>query len=371
MIISIDCRFATKSPTGIGKIFMDATRALITNIPDWKFLLISPHDLVETNLSDLLDRANVIYQCCPNKILKKDKIWYNTRFLYYSYKYHADLMWTGIPEEPIFPTPGIKRMILAHDVVALEYSKTQNSKGKWTGLLTFSSSIKNADYVWCNSHYTFGKVNQYFPSRKAKETVVGGSCSDFFKVLNLSIEEIKSIKESFGIKDKMLLFVGSLEPRKNLAFMLELMKSIYKERQDIQLLVVGGKGWKNSDIFNIVNSSDYPKDSTIFANYIDDDTLVKLYNLANCYISTSLNEGLGLPQIEAMKCGCPVVTAHNSAMIEVAENRCATISGWDPKVWISEIYKNMRDVPNPKFFDLRDYDWQQIAKNVKDYIERN
>lgn len=203
--------------------------------------------------------------------------------------------------------------------------------------------------------------------------VIGDSCSTIFRKVNIDEATKNEILHEYGLEDRFLLFVGTLEPRKNLSFLLKIMPEIYK-KTGCKLLVVGASGWKNSDIAQIINASDYPPKIVIFANYIDIEKLVYLYNLATLYVSTALNEGFGMPQLEAMACGCPVVSPHNSAMIEVVEGRGVTIEGKDEKVWINTIANLLQDsfklnqMKNP---DLSDFDWKRIILNVKQYVINN
>ena len=78
------------------------------------------------------------------------------------------------------------------------------------------------------------------------------------------------------------------------------MPKLYKDYK-LQLVIVGARGWKDSNIFEIVNNPTYPKDSTIFCGYVSNDDLACLYDMAACFVSTSLNEGFGMPQLESFK----------------------------------------------------------------------
>jgi len=115
-----------------------------------------------------------------------------------------------------------------------------------------------------------------------------------------------------------MLFVGTIEPRKNLSFLLRLFKDL--EPGKYQLVIVGDPGWGDMrrHIDEILNEKDYPAGVVHFIGYVSDDELIALYRDAAFFISTSLNEGLGLPQLEAMACGCPVLTSRVSALPEVA-----------------------------------------------------
>ena len=167
----------------------------------------------------------------------------------------------------------------------------------------------------------------------------------------------------------MLLFVGSLEPRKNLSFLLRLMPDLYREH-GIQLVVVGGKGWKNSDLRPIVEAPDYPQEAVVFCGYVTNNELVTLYNTADCFVSAALMEGFGMPQLEAMLCGCPIVTAHNTAMIEVAKGKdgATTVEGYDPEVWKEAILNTLKTRPQINQDHLSEYDWADIILRLEKYL---
>lgn len=225
--------------------------------------------------------------------------------------------------------------------------------------------------IWCNSHYTLGKLQEYYPVRKQIKTVVGDSCSTRFHKLQISDSERSEIYKEYGITKGFILFVGTLEPRKNLGFLLKLMPEIYK-RTGYKLLIVGASGWKNSNIAELVNQPTYDRNSIFFAKYVEFEKLLKIYNSATLYVSTALNEGFGMPQLEAMACGCPVVSPHNSAMIEVVENRGCTISGWNEEDWIvtiSNLLNSPEKLEKMKNPDISEYDWEKIIMRVKQYVE--
>ena len=92
--------------------------------------------------------------------------------------------------------------------------------------------------------------------------------------------------------------------------------------------------------------------------------------MAACFVSTSLNEGFGMPQLEALKCGCPVLTSHNSAMIEVVSDIEGghTIKGYETEAWIDAILKI---VHNPRFVKaekLSTYNWEYIINGLMYYL---
>lgn len=289
---------------------------------------------------------------------------------FYIRKYCINLYYSPIPSMPYFIPKTVKTLIGVNDVVNLEFRDTMTFTNKLANAMLFDRTVKKACQLWTISHYTKNKVNDYYPQKRCQEIYVGCSTDrSLFKRLMLKDTDIQNLKEKYGIKDKFILFVGSLEPRKNLPFLLDIIPDIY-ERTGIQLVVVGAKGWKNSDIKEKVMSDSFPQKSTIFCGYVTNEELVQLYNIANCFVSSSHNEGFGLPQLEAFLCGCPVVTSANSAMIEVTENKDGgyLIEGYDRKTWIEKIIEVVNNKPqvDTKQFDI--YDWDVIVRKLREEI---
>ena len=196
-------------------------------------------------------------------------------------------------------------------------------------------SIKNADLIWAVSNFTATEINYYYPNRKSHKIIVGCGLNPLRYQHIPSVIELSEIRDKYFINDKTLLFIGTLEPRKNLKFLLSLMPEL--SVSGWRLLIVGCKGWGKSDLSSIVNSQNYPKDSVTFCDFVSDYTLQGLYRTVSFFISTSLMEGFGLPQLEAMTAGCPVIAAANSAVIEVVGNGGVLVQGWDREIWCSSI----------------------------------
>lgn len=371
MNIVVDCRVFTKRATGVATYAIDAIRAICQYIPDWHLTLVSPVPFHKSIVGLPLDKVDVIIEPMFGSAKMPNVVWFHLHFSKIVKRLNADLVWTPRPETPILSVGKAKRLITVHDVVGKEFRDTMTWKSKLLSIPLSERSIKCADYIWCNSHYTEGKLNQYFPNRKQKKVVIGDSCSTLFKRLSIDESVKTALFQEYGITKGFILFVGTLEPRKNLGFLLKLMPEIYK-RTGYKLLIVGASGWKNSNIAELVNQPTYNQNSIFFAKYVEFEKLLKIYNSATLYVSTALNEGFGMPQLEAMACGCPVVSPHNSAMIEVVENRGCTISGWNEEDWIvtiSNLLNSPEKLEKMKNPDISEYDWEKIIMRVKQYVE--
>ena len=122
-------------------------------------------------------------------------------------------------------------------------------------------------------------------------------------------------------------------------------------------------------IRTIVEAPSFPKDSVIFCGFISNEELASLYCCADSFISAALMEGFGMPQLEALKCGCPIITAHNTAMIEVAQGKdgAITVEGYDPQQWQKIVLQVIKERPKVKQEQLADYDWNIIIRQLQDY----
>lgn len=130
----------------------------------------------------------------------------------------------------------------------------------------------------------------------------------------LPAAEVDAFRQRQGLPDRFILHVGTLQPRKNIPTLIEAMALLSDE---IPLILVGGKGWLYDEIFARITQLGLQK-RVHFAGYVPDDDLPLWYNAAALLVFPSVYEGFGLPVVEAMACGTPVVAAHTSSIPEAA-----------------------------------------------------
>lgn len=133
-----------------------------------------------------------------------------------------------------------------------------------------------------------------------------------------SQEELNEFRKRNGLPGEFILFLGKLEPRKNIPTLIKTF-NIMKDSgnfRELHLVIVGAKGWLFKDIFKEAETSAH-KNKIIFKDYIEDEDKKFYYSLASAFIYTSFFEGFGFPPLEAMACGTPVVVSNNSSLPEV------------------------------------------------------
>jgi glycosyltransferase involved in cell wall biosynthesis len=137
------------------------------------------------------------------------------------------------------------------------------------------------------------------------------------------------------------LFVGTLEPRKNVPLLLEAF-ALVRRQLDVQLLVVGGRGWLDEPIF-AAHARSGLGDAVRFLGNLGQDDLAALYSHAGAFVLPSLYEGFGLPVLEAMACGAPVICSNAGPLPEVAGDAAVLLSPLEPAEWAEAIVSVLTD----------------------------
>lgn len=173
----------------------------------------------------------------------------------------------------------------------------------------FYKNIVRSDMIITGSEYSKQEILERLNFTEDKVQVIyHGIDHDLFKIY-------QDLKVDFEIPSKFILSVGSIEPRKNLLGLLKAYDILDETlKKEYKLVLVGFKGWENREIMDIVNNN---KKHIHYLGFISDEELAKVYNLASLFVFPSFYEGFGLPPLEAMACGTPVVSSNLTSMPEV------------------------------------------------------
>ena len=173
-------------------------------------------------------------------------------------------------------------------------------------------SIKRAQKIFTISEFTKKEIieHYHYPKDKIMVTYPG------YSKLRIKSSELRTrdIRTKYGIKGRYILFVGTIQPRKNVDRLIEAFEMFNMEAD---LVLVGKKGWLYESIFRAIEASP-KKDAIHYLDFVTEAELVSLYQNAACFVLPSLYEGFGIPVAEAMQNGCPVVVSNTSSLPEVA-----------------------------------------------------
>jgi glycosyltransferase involved in cell wall biosynthesis len=222
--------------------------------------------------------------------------------------------------------PDIKKIITVYDVTPLLFPKSFTKGTLLRYKILFSKSINLADRVIAISNSTKQDLIRYFQVPEDKITVTHLAADECFRPLPSN--NIQRFRDKYRLDFPFILYVGTLEPRKNLPTLIKAFYYLKKKNISHKLVIAGGKGWKYDSIFQMISNLNLMKDIH-FTGYVPKEDLPLLYNAADAFVYPSLYEGFGLPPLEAMACGCPVITSNTSSLPEVVGDAGITINPCD------------------------------------------
>ena len=357
-IVTVDARCLSHSNRdGIFNFLFDALKFIVPKRRDLKFILLSNrpfNPIVKTQLGRIENIA--FYE--DLKSINNSHLWFILKLPAIIRRLKPKWHWSPAVTFPLFLPKETRKLITVHDMVYHDFRKTMNFKTKLSNIFFHDYSIRNADKIWSVSEYTKNRIIERYKKIKCNDIVVGAGI-DFSKYKNIDQRRKNEKKESLEITDNFALFVGTMEPRKNLIFLLHLWN---RRNDDLNLIVVGASGWKmNNEISAMINSESFRSNKIHFLGFIDDDKLLNLYKTCRLFISTSLNEGFGLPMLEALAFGKPVIASNNSAIAEVVGKNGELINTWNVNDWNKGIDYLLYKTPEINFNDLkRKFDWNII-----------
>ncbi|MGD8623298.1 MAG: glycosyltransferase family 1 protein [Anaerolineae bacterium] len=215
------------------------------------------------------------------------------------------------------PTPPCPVVVTVHDISYRLYPQYFPARVRWMLSLLVPISMRRAAKVITVSHSAKRDILTHYNVPEAKVTVTHEAAPPHFRQV-AHRDALAGVKAQYGIETDFILSVGNLQPRKNIRRLVEAYGKMPADlRKRYKLVVVGQALWQHSDIYRAVTDRGLLSD-VIFTGYVPEPDLVLLYNTAALFAYPSLYEGFGLPVLEAMACGTPVVTSNLSSLPEIA-----------------------------------------------------
>lgn len=239
---------------------------------------------------------------------------------------------------PFFLNRNLKKILTIHDLTPLLFPETHIKKNAilWNSTLKLIKS--KVDAIITDSMNTKIDCINYLKIPEEKIRVVPLAADARYKPLP-HMELVKEeLKNKYKLKLPFILCVGTLEKRKNIPTLIKAFNELITNEIKHKLIIIGQKGWKYNEIFETINRLGL-NDEIIFTGYVPDEDLVKFYNAADLFVYPSLYEGFGLPPLEAMACGTPVITSNTSSLPEVVGDAGIMVDPYETDVLSDEMYK--------------------------------
>lgn len=371
MIVCLDISPAVHHRAGIGRYVQELTTALLAIDPENEYVAFYNHP-AEAQVDPPLDRLRHLTTNLP------DKPWRISVLLAQFARLSQDRIFPGIDlfhaTDNLLPRLlRLKSVFTLYDLTFLIYPETHTSLNRWFLTLMMPHFLRDADTVIAISESSKQDAVRLYGLDEAKIRVIYGGVNSRFRPA--SPEAISAARQKYSLPKRFILYVGTIEPRKNLETLLEAFASSEFVINNWQLVIAGKRGWLCGPILGRVRELEI-EERVVFTGYVLDVDLPTLYSAADLFIFPSLYEGFGLPPLEAMACGVPVVCSNTSSLPEVVGNAALTVDPYDIQQWIRAVRRALSDeqlkleMREKGLERVKRFTWERTARETLEVYRR-
>jgi glycosyltransferase involved in cell wall biosynthesis len=346
-MLIVNARFLTQELTGVQRFAIEISKQLKA-IYGNNIQFITPHNILHIDLANTLNAKKVG--------TKSGHLWEQIDLPSYLKEQGSPLLLNLANTAPLFY---VNKIVTVHDVAFLRFPKNFDWKFRLFYQLLIPKIIKNSKHVFTVSQFSKSEIVEFYGTKQDKISVIYNATSDIFK----------EIEHCFY--DKYILAVSSLNHQKNFHSLIKAFNGL--EDKTIKLYLAGriNKNFADIELLHDIESNE----NIIFQGHVDDETLVKLYSNATCFVYPSLYEGFGIPPLEAQSCGTPVICSNVASLPEVGgEDSVLYVDPYDVddiKDKIEELISNqtLQDELRVKGFEnIKRFSWGKSADKIKEMI---
>lgn len=267
-----------------------------------------------------------------------------------------------------------KSVVFIHDMVYKIYPEYTKFRTRHSLNMCMPETCKNADHIITISENSKREIHQYLKVPLERITVIPCAVDHNVYHTNYTEEDIHEVKTKFKIEGEYFFYLGTIEPRKNL---IRLIKAYDLYRNNLEkninapkLVLAGGRGWLCDDIYKRAASSLF-SDDIMFIGYVSTEDAPKLMKGAIGFTFPSIYEGFGMPPLEAMACGTPVLVTNNSSLPEVVGEAGIYVSADDIKdiaEGLNKLYFDRNDCKRLSDIGIKraeQFSWANSAKKLE------
>ncbi|HVF26994.1 MAG TPA: glycosyltransferase family 1 protein [Pyrinomonadaceae bacterium] len=241
----------------------------------------------------------------------------------------VDLLHVQYTAPPFAPCPVVATV---HDISFEHLPETFKRRSRAQLRLTVRRTARRAAHVITPSEYTRRDIINAYGLDPARVCVIPLAAAPHFAPVE-NAEEIARVRHQCGIEREYILAVGSIQPRKNLARLIRAYAGLRRERPQVklpQLVLVGKRAWLYGETLRAIEDEGIAERTRV-TGYVSEADLPALYSGAMCFVYPSIFEGFGLPPLEAMCCGTPVITGDRTSLPEVVGDAAMTVNPFDER----------------------------------------
>ncbi len=289
-------------------------------------------------------------------------------------RHPVDLLHVQFTAPPFCPCPVVASI---HDLSFKHLPKTFKRRSRMQLRLTVGQTARKAARILALSEYSRGDIIETYGIEPDRVLVTPAAAAGHFAPVTDALE-LARVRRNYGIEDEYILSVGSIQPRKNLARLISAYASLRRLRPQAklpQLVLVGKKAWLFDETLRA--AAEHGLTSVIiFTGYVPEADLPALYSGARCFIYPSYFEGFGLPVLEAMQCGTPVIAGNRTSLPEVVGDAGLLVDPFDEQALalaMAGVIENSDLAAELCFKGLkraRDFSWRKTAQMTLDVYEQ-
>jgi glycosyltransferase involved in cell wall biosynthesis len=329
MLIGVDAsRMARARRTGTEAYSLHLIRALVETGCDHQFRLYTPAPLspdLGDEVAPIVPSEGQVDPCCEVRVIPFPRLWTHIRLAWEVSRHLPDVLFVPAHVMPLVcPVPSV---VTVHDLGYLHYPEAHRLFDRWYLRWTTRRHARQAACVIADSQATRADLIHHCQADPDRIVVVYPGRDQSLGRVDAP-EAISDVKKRYGIGGDYLLYLGTLQPRKNLVRLVEAFARLQLPTAGLRLVLAGKKGWLYDDLFARVEALGL-EDRVLFAGYVADEDKASLLSGALALVYPSLYEGFGLPVLEAMSCGTPVLTSNVSSLPEVAGHAALLVDPLD------------------------------------------
>lgn len=364
MRIGIDGRPLCDNPAGIYRFLANVFRELQRLDETNEYYIYAEHDFALPLPSPRWQRRILCHQ--PPRFSNR---WGQIGMKHMIVQDGLDAFWGTFGLFPMGIPSSVARVLTIYDLVWLRYPRTMGFRNYLAHRLLTGRSAVRADKIITISESTSTDLQHALGVRQEKVCVVYPAPEARYCPREQA-EAARYIANKYQTRENYICAVGTVEPRKNLLTLLEAVKVVKNRDLSVQLLVAGAPGWKNSGIYEAVKQLRLSECEVKFLGYVPDDDMPAFYCGARVFVFPSLYEGFGIPLVEAMACGVPIVASNVSSIPEVVQDAALLVSPRHPEEFAEAISRVSGDSSLRTSMILKglrrasDFSWESAARKI-------
>ena len=309
---------------------------------------------------------------CELRVMPFPRLWTHVRLSWEMMHRPPDVLFVPAHVLPIVHPP--RSVVTIHDLGYLYFPRTYRALDRLYLDLSTRYNARAAVHIIADSQATKRDLMERYGVDPAKITVVyPGYDEEAFQPVR-GREAIEAVKARYSIAGDYILFVGTIQPRKNLVRLMEAFSLLKRQAADLQLVIAGKKGWLYEAIFRRVEELGL-EGQVVFTGYVAEEDLPALFSGARLFVFPSLYEGFGLPVLEAMACGVPVVCSNASSLSEVAGDAALLFDPLDVEGMAAAMERVLGDerlraeLVERGLKRAREFSWERCARETLAVLE--